>query len=539
MNHKKFFISINNSKIFDYVLGLIMPLEDCKNVFVIWGVLTCFRFMIIHLAELDKCHGDTFSPAKSMSFLKLSNKDSIHSSFNLLNLCEIYEVCVYFLSSEDNRILNSSLECLQMLLKYSPFGFGTFLTQIGSFSSSFVAKRCATLFTARKQMPIENQNNNNNKNLDDSMSLSDSIDSLNTIRQQSSESSQQANTNIKAIETYESNDLVSQKDSILGVFGDVRPVKLAIEGIGRFYSESQPPIDYLIRLLTFKYLLDNSSSSSSNSKLKSDNQIKVLTKAIAFECATSSLLLCPNMLLYTLFLNDPIDENETTSVEVDECDSSCRLFIYEIIEYINHKDSKMRSNACLLIGQLINIVLVEWNGNFDEWLDKMIAIHFKPCKKKLQSEAAVRAFNSLKIEVLVDHLVRLIKSESQAETSNMCKRYAVNALHSCLPIMLQTKYASYSLNILVNLIHLRHSTYNLVKCELVDLISSIDFKTANYIESLLPGDKCLLNSLKVNDETIEAEIESKAFIVKNTLLKALYHLKFCFLFLLILKADLR
>ena len=30
-----------------------------------------------------------------------------------------------------------------------------------------------------------------------------------------------------------------------------------------------------------------------------------------------------------------------------------------------------------------------------------------------------------------------------------------------------------------------------------------------------------------------------AFIVKNTLLKALYHLKFCFLFLLILKADLR
>ncbi len=486
-----------------------MPLEDCKNVFVIWSVLTCFRFMIIHLAELDKCSGESLSQVKSANLLKQSKRSN--NSFNLINLCEIYEVCVYFLNSADNRILNSSLECLQMLLKYLPFGFSNFLTQTGSLSSSFVAKLCTTLFTSKKKIPLEHQNSDLGSLSQNSMSLSNSFDSLNTIRQQSSEL-QQPNTSFK-IETHEVNHLISNEDSFLEIFGDLRPVKLATEGIGEFYSEIQAPIDYLIRLLTFKYLLDN--SSGSNCKLKSDNQVKVLTKAIAFECATSTLLLSPNMLFYSLFVNDSINDTETEIGGQVDSDSNSPLFIYEIIEYINHTDNKMRSNACLLIGQLINVILVEWNGNFDEWLQKMIETHIRPCKKS-KSIAAIRAFNSLKIEVLIDHLMRLIKSESQAETSNMCKRYAVNALHSCLPTMLQTKYASYSLNILVNLIHLRHSTYNLVKCELVDLISSIDFKTANYIESLLPGDKCLLTSFKLNDQTPEDDLDNKAFSVKNT-----------------------
>ncbi len=48
---------------------------------------------------------------------------------------------------------------------------------------------------------------------------------------------------------------------------------------------------------------------------------------------------------------------------------------------------------------------------------------------------------------------------------------------------------------MLNLIHLRHSTYNLVKCELVDLIASLDFKVINYIENILPSDE-VLNNLK-------------------------------------------
>ena len=61
-----------------------MPLEenadDSNKKFTIWGVLLCFRFMIQHLAELDKC-------SMSLSNLRLSSKNanilfSPSSSFN-------------------------------------------------------------------------------------------------------------------------------------------------------------------------------------------------------------------------------------------------------------------------------------------------------------------------------------------------------------------------------------------------------------------------------------------------------------------------
>ena len=78
----------------------------------------------------------------------------------------------------------------------------------------------------------------------------------------------------------------------------------------------------------------------------------------------------------------------------------------------------------------------------------------------------------------------------------MSSRNALIGLHCFLPTLFQTRYASLALDILVNLLHLRHSTYNLVKCELVDLIASCDFKSVVYIEQLLPSDAARILSLK-------------------------------------------
>ena len=90
--------------------------------------------------------------------------------------------------------------------------------------------------------------------------------------------------------------------------------------------------------------------------------------------------------------------------------------------------------------------------------------------------------------------MRFLKLDNQKLTNNICKRFSLTSLHAFLPTLFQTKYASLSLDILINILHLRHSTYNLVKCELVDLIASIDFKTVNYIEQNLESDLDLLKS---------------------------------------------
>ena len=123
--------------------------------------------------------------------------------------------------------------------------------------------------------------------------------------------------------------------------------------------------------------------------------------------------------------------------------------------------------------------------------------------KKKKSLVPSSAHNALRIEILIDYLMRFIKLDNQKLTNNICKRFSLSAMHSFLPTLFQTKYASLSLDILVNILHLRHSTYNLVKCELVDLIASIDFKTVNYAEQNLVADLDLVRVHQNSDEPTE------------------------------------
>ena len=95
----------------------------------------------------------------------------------------------------------------------------------------------------------------------------------------------------------------------------------------------------------------------------------------------------------------------------------------------------MKMNACALIGQLINNILVEYEGNYEFWLTKMISIYYPDgpttdsgSKQKHLHDAtnhASAAFNALKIEILIDYLMRLIKFDNQKITNNMCKRSAL------------------------------------------------------------------------------------------------------------------
>ncbi len=80
----------------------------------------------------------------------------------------------------------------------------------------------------------------------------------------------------------------------------------------------------------------------------------------------------------------------------------------------------MRMNVCTLIGLIINNVLIEFNGDYNKWLTKMVTIYFPS-----SSHSAITAFNTLRLEVLVDHLMRFIKFDDPIITNNMCKRSAL------------------------------------------------------------------------------------------------------------------
>lgn len=447
---------------------------------------------------------------------------------------------MHYLNFDDNRIVIASLECLQVLFKLMPFKFHTFLTKTGAMSESFVSDKklfalnsqndslessqktssssnssLSTQFFLNKLNDTTDKTDLNessfNTSMEDSLadhnnlglnlsttSLTGSMDSLNTLKlapiQQkgdatnldqlaSAESSLETSItdapSLQQADSAETRTLIEQND-----FNDENitnekssyPFKTPSSLIGKFYDSNKMPVVYFARFLAYKYLLNvnyNETTTTTISKLKPDSECKVLVKAVALDCCASAITLCPNLLFNNLY-------EKTSSNEANE---SINLYIYDLIEYINHNDDKMRTIACLLIGQFINTVLNENDGNYDSWLNKM-------SKTNHQSW-----FGMLRIENLVDYLMRFIKLDNQRVTNNICKRFSLSSLHSFLPTLIQTKYASLGLDMLVNLLHLRHSTYNLVKCELVDLIASIDFKSVNYTEQLLPGDCASINRM--------------------------------------------
>ena len=96
----------------------------------------------------------------------------------------------------------------------------------------------------------------------------------------------------------------------------------------------------------------------------------------------------------------------------------------------------MKMNACAMIGQLINTVLVETDGHFEVWLERMVRRLFMVNKngsknvnndglKQVLTLNASRAYNCMRLEILVDNLMRFIKFDDQKVTNNMCKRAAL------------------------------------------------------------------------------------------------------------------
>jgi hypothetical protein len=180
---------------------------------------------------------------------------------------------MFVLNSSDNRIVTAALECLQVLLKFLPFRFNVFLTATGSMGSSFLLKKQLNILNFNIEKPT-----------------------ITTVSAVTTSDPLQATSVL-------TNDSLVQSPSSL---------------IGQFYSPNEAPIDYLVRYLAFKFLINVDIQTvcedgllSKINKLKPDNQVKVLLKAIAFDCCSNLISLCPHLLFYTIYY----DENKIKNKE--------------------------------------------------------------------------------------------------------------------------------------------------------------------------------------------------------------------------------
>ena len=227
---------------------------------------------------------------------------------------KIYEVWMFVLNGTDNRVVTASLELLQVLFKFLPFKFNIFLTSIGSIDDSFILKK-QHIFSSQRRQSLDAPD----EHLKPMLNLQE--------------------TTKKPVETLE-------------------------PSIGQFYSKLYAPIDYIVRFLACKYLLNiDSSKEHSHDKLKPDAQVKVLLKTIAFEVCTSAVALCPHLMFYAVIIpgddfvmnvrsrrvesnqmlylededessyeNSSNDENDEPLSK--EHDKNTTLFIYDLINYL-------------------------------------------------------------------------------------------------------------------------------------------------------------------------------------------------------------
>lgn len=111
--------------------------------------------------------------------------------------------------------------------------------------------------------------------------------------------------------------------------------------------------------------------------------------------------------------------------------------------------------------------------------------------------------------------MNLLKDDS----SNICKKSILSAMCNFLPLIIKSNHVCVALDLILHLLDLKYSTYNLVKCELVQLLSSINFRALYFAENKVDKN---ISSLKFdNDLTFLSIIDLQNRLVNDIFLPLL------------------
>lgn len=218
-------------------------------------------------------------------------------------------------------------------------------------------------------------------------------------------------------------------------------------GIG-FFCDGEVPLVYCARLLCRRFLL-----AGTLQNLISDKTVRVSMKTLALGSIASAINIYPRLCLYNMF--------------VDGYQSGESQPISDVLLYANHPDPQLKGNTAAIVGNLLHSALIEGQGNFQKWVENAhLAI----------SQAGLSKPSILD---LVQIILNIIEDES-----SMAARQGLLALQICLSRLLLSAHSDICISILLKLLPVTTNPYWLVKVELLELVSSINFKIVHYLESV-------------------------------------------------------
>ncbi|KFZ60781.1 Huntingtin, partial [Podiceps cristatus] len=216
--------------------------------------------------------------------------------------------------------------------------------------------------------------------------------------------------------------------------------------IGHYTDGNSAPLVHCVRLLSASFLLTGEKGA-----LVPDRDVRVSVKALAVSCVGAAIALHPESFFSKLYTT-PL---EAMGEEYEE------QYVSDILNYIDHGDPQIRGATAILCGTIINSILIKSRFDVEKWL-----INVRSSTGNLFS--------------LVD-CIPLLQKTLKDESSVTCK-LACTAVRHCIMSLCSSSYSELGLQLIVDLLTLKNSSYWLVRTELLETLAEVDFRLVSFLE---------------------------------------------------------
>ncbi|NWV62410.1 HD protein, partial [Malurus elegans] len=241
--------------------------------------------------------------------------------------------------------------------------------------------------------------------------------------------------------------------------------------IGHYTDRDCAPLVHCVRLLSASFLLTGDKGA-----LVPDRDVRVSVKALAVSCVGAAVALHPESFFSKLY-KTPL---EAMGEEYEE------QYVSDILNYIDHGDPQIRGATAILCGTIVNSILIKSRFDVEKWL-----INVRSSTGNLFS--------------LID-CIPLLQKTLKDESSVTCK-LACTAVRHCIMSLCSSSYSELGLQLIVDLLTLKNSSYWLVRTELLETLAEVDFRLVSFLEakteSLHRGIHHYTGLLKLQERVLE------------------------------------
>lgn len=229
--------------------------------------------------------------------------------------------------------------------------------------------------------------------------------------------------------------------------GDPESKPCRIKGdIGQPNDDDSAPLVHCVRLLSASFLLTGEKKA-----LVPDRDVRVSVKALALSCIGAAVALHPESFFSKLY-KVPLNTMESTEEQ----------YVSDILNYIDHGDPQVRGATAILCGTLVYSILSRSRLRVGDWLGTIRTL----------------TGNTFSLVDCIPLLQKTLKDES----SVTCK-LACTAVRHCVLSLCSSSYSDLGLQLLIDMLPLKNSSYWLVRTELLETLAEIDFRLVSFLEA--------------------------------------------------------